>query len=290
MGNREEYSASRSETCFMQGDSAKRENPANNAAELQLLRRKYDKRDYKNCHIRPLFFRYVDTYKGYRDEYYIYEEEDGAYKRKLSGVTYSTAKEYRTRRQEQKAQGENIGECCMERGRMAYRMFHTTMDYLQKSIDRFRYERQKEEREIPFAECLIDKEETDGRIYYYQVEEIIEAIRNMRKRVNAIWTMEGEIDSAERRSMVDQIHEEMLERLKTLTLGKATLLYLLSLLDKREYSDIRTYLFYGLFRMRNKEIYELVRESRRPIWKVEECADENREFVLYDFSFRKVPA
>ena len=37
-------------------DSAKRENPANNALELQCLKKKYDMRDNKNRHIRPLFF------------------------------------------------------------------------------------------------------------------------------------------------------------------------------------------------------------------------------------------
>ena len=41
-------------------DSAKRENPANNTRELQLLKKKYDVRDKKNRHIRPLFFKYID--------------------------------------------------------------------------------------------------------------------------------------------------------------------------------------------------------------------------------------
>ena len=41
-------------------DSAKRENPANNALELQCLKKKYDMRDNKNRHIRPLFFKCID--------------------------------------------------------------------------------------------------------------------------------------------------------------------------------------------------------------------------------------
>ena len=52
-------------------DSAKRENPADNTFELQCLKKKYDVRDEKGRHIRPLFFRYIDSYKGYRDGYYI---------------------------------------------------------------------------------------------------------------------------------------------------------------------------------------------------------------------------
>ena len=38
-------------------DSAKRENPADNTFELQCLKKKYDVRDKKGRHIRPLFFR-----------------------------------------------------------------------------------------------------------------------------------------------------------------------------------------------------------------------------------------
>ncbi len=53
-------------------DSAKRENPADNTFELQCFKEKYDVRDEKGRHIRPLFFRYIDSYKGYRDGYYIY--------------------------------------------------------------------------------------------------------------------------------------------------------------------------------------------------------------------------
>ena len=56
-------------------DSAKRENPANNTRELQLLKKKYDVRDKKNRHIRPLFFKYIDGYKGYRDDYHVYIED-----------------------------------------------------------------------------------------------------------------------------------------------------------------------------------------------------------------------
>ena len=46
-------------------DAAKRENPANNTLELKLLKDKYAKFDNQGKYIRPLFFKYIDKYKGY---------------------------------------------------------------------------------------------------------------------------------------------------------------------------------------------------------------------------------
>lgn len=46
-------------------DAAKRENPANNTMELRLLKDKYAQYDKHGKYIRPLFFKYIDKYKGY---------------------------------------------------------------------------------------------------------------------------------------------------------------------------------------------------------------------------------
>ena len=88
-------------------DSAKRENPADNTFELQCLKKKYDVRDNKNRHVRPMFFKYIDGYKGYRDDYYIYREEDDEFVKKCVVGSYK----------EVRAIKENDESICVDRGR-----------------------------------------------------------------------------------------------------------------------------------------------------------------------------
>ena len=108
-------------------DSAKRENPADNTFELQCLKKKYDVRDKKGRHVRPLFFRYIDGYKGYRDGYYIYVEEDGEYVKQGVVESYKEAQALK-----------ETGSVMVERGRMTYQRHETSMDYLELCINKFR--------------------------------------------------------------------------------------------------------------------------------------------------------
>lgn len=63
-------------------DSAKKENPADNASELKRIKKKYEQRDEQNRYIRPIFFRYLDRSKGY------YDTERKSYKHFLTSMDF----------------------------------------------------------------------------------------------------------------------------------------------------------------------------------------------------------
>ena len=214
-------------------DSAKRENPADNAYELQCLKRKYDQRDNKDCHIRPLFFKYLDGFKGYRDEYYVYEkvidENEERYCRKLSRVTFKDVEKYRKNRKEQKEQAIDF---LVERGRMVYKYYDTSMDYLQKAIDKFKYTREekkdvndKTNKEIPFSECLISSDSLSGSVWYPQIDKIINYVRDIKKKIWIVWNGENELSNKEKREKSTELHKECIDYISSLIIGKKTMRY-----------------------------------------------------------------
>ena len=62
--------------------------------------------------------------------------------------------------------------------------------------------------------------------------------------------------------------------------------YLLSLIDKKEYSDISKFLFDTLFGTANNSFYELIESSKNNIYRLEEA--KNGNIKIYDFSYNKI--
>lgn len=259
-------------------DAAKKENPANNVLELKRLKKKYDKRDNKDRHIRPLFFKYIDSYKGYREKYYVYEaKNEDEYKK------YCTMDKY-TDVLALKKQDE--ARFKVEKGRMSYVLYQTTMDYLQKSINKFRSIRLSKKRTIPFSECLISAENLPGRVRTYQVEKIIELVRETKKEIWYIWNTESDLDNIQKRRLAEESRQKCIKEITSIPLGIRTMRYLLSILDQKEYSDISRLLFTILLETKNNQFYELIKKSKTPICKLEES--EQGDIKIYDFQYKQL--
>lgn len=271
-------------------DSAKRENPANNTYELQCLKRKYDQRDDKDCHIRPIFFKYLDNFKGYRDEYYIYEkgieDNDEKYSRKLSRISFREVKKYKDDIKEKNKNEQNM-DFLIERGRMSYKYHHTSMDYLQKAIDKFKYRRSGNPKIlIPFSECLISSENLSGSVWYPQVDKIISYIRDIKRKIWIVWNGESDLSSREKRNKSSELYNECTDYISSLIIGKKTMRYLLTLIEKPEYSDISKFLFDTLFSVAHQTFYELIKNSSDKIYRLEECS--NGDIKIHNFNYKKV--
>lgn len=255
-------------------DSAKRENPADNTKELQWLKKKYDIRDKKGRHIRPLFFRYIDGYKGYRDGYYIYTEDDGEFVKQ--GVVESYRKAYELK------SNENV---VVERGRMSYKKHETTMDYLELAINKFRtYHKRKPP--MRFADILIAPDQLLGQVKYSQVETIIEYVRDTKKRIAAIWVNEERLSKKEKRELAEEIRQECVDYIGSKKIGKKTMRYLISQIDNEDCRDISRFLFGILFGTANKDFFSMISCSDSPISKLEESA--LGDIQIFDFSYKKV--
>lgn len=255
-------------------DSAKRENPADNTKELQRLKKKYDIRDNKGRHIRPLFFRYIDGYKGYRDGYYIYSEEDGEFVKHGVVNNFKEACEFK--------ENKNI---VVERGRMSYKKYETSMDYLELAVNKFRtYKSNQPPKRI--SDILIAPEFLLGQVKYSQADRIIEIVREMKRKIASIWISDDGLPKRKKRNMAEEIRQECIDYVGNKKIGTKTMRYLVSLIDSEKYSDISRFLFSILFGTPNEEFFSLIKASNKPIAMLEECAVG--EIGIFDFRYKRV--
>lgn len=259
-------------------DSAKRENPANNTRELQLLKKKYDVRDKKDRHVRPLFFKYIDGYKGYRDDYHVYMEQDDEFQKLFRTDSYKEA---------QAAKKESAGNnVVIERGRMAYVKHETTMDYLQKCINRFYVPRDKDA-DHGLSYVLIPISATKGE-YQKDIEaQVIDIAREAKIEINAIWGRTS-IDKRVKRELEYDVRKRCSATLQDIQINEKTMRRLLGKLEE-EYSDVARFLFFSLleqvrgFMLSN--FYQIIQKSAVPVSILRE--DIDGDIQIYDFHYLK---
>ena len=255
-------------------DSAKRENPADNTFELQCLKKKYDVRDNKNRHIRPMFFKYIDGYKGYRDEYYIYREEDDEFIKKCVVETYKDAKAIK----------ENDDSICVERGRMSYVKYATSMDYLESCINKFRMPRKIK---MPMLYILVEKGEVNGKYNKDHEAIIIDSARQLRRDINGVWGDEN-YTSKEKRERTIDLRNKWIVDVQNIPVSDMTIHHILANLEN-DYRDIGRHLFLLMMDRRNYQmrcrVYNVIQDSSTPISLLHEC--KNGDIQIYDYTFRK---
>lgn len=255
-------------------DSAKRENPADNTFELQCLKKKYDVRDKKGRHVRPLFFRYIDGYKGYRDGYYIYVEEDGEYVKQGVVESYKEAQALK-----------ETGSVMVERGRMTYQRHETSMDYLELCINKFR-SRTIRKKPKSFSDILISTDKLCGQVKYPQVNRIINAVREAKSAISLVWSTDDGLSNRKKRNIAEDIRQDCINYVCNTKFSQKTMRYLVGLIDSKEYSDISRFLFGILFGQPNEEFYKLIELSKGNVYKLQECP--TGDIQIYDFHYKQV--
>lgn len=263
-------------------DSAKRENPANNTRELQLLKKKYDVRDKKNRHVRPLFFKYIDGYKGYRDDYHVYVEQDDEFQKLFKTDKYKDA---------QTIKKESANNIVIERGRMSYQMHKTSMDYLQRCINKIYAKNNKE-----FIKHNTDSVQNLSYIltnnvtgdYQEDVENyIISLVRKTKKDINSIWKSD-EYTNRQKREIVSEIEKDCSSQLQEINVNQKTLRELFEKLEE-EYSDVARFLFFSLLEQVRgfmlSGFHQIIQKSVSPVSILRE--DVDGDIQIYDFYYLK---
>ena len=258
-------------------DSAKRENPANNTRELQLLKKKYDVRDKKNRHVRPLFFKYIDGYKGYRDGYHVYVEQDDEFQKLFKTDKYKDA---------QTIKKESANNIVIERGRMSYLKHETSMDYLQKCINRFYVPRDKEANH-GLSYMLVPISATKGE-YQKDVErQIVEIAREAKKEINSIWESTSP-NKKTKRELAYEVQVKCSAALQEIQINEKTMRRLLGKLED-EYSDVTRFLFFSLLEQVRgfmlSGFHQIIQKSVSPVSILRE--DVDGDIQIYDFHYLK---
>ena len=258
-------------------DSAKRENPANNTRELQLLKKKYDVRDKKNRHIRPLFFKYIDGYKGYRDDYHVYVEQDDEFQKLFKTDKYKDA---------QTIKKESANNIVIERGRMSYQKHETSMDYLQKCINRFYVPRDKEANH-GLSYMLVPISATKGEYQKEVEQQIIDIAREAKKEINSIWESTS-ANKKTKRELAYEVQEKCSAALQEVQVNEKTMRRLLGKLED-EYSDVARFLFFSLLEQVRgfmlSGFHQIIQKSVSPVSILRE--DIDGDIQIYDFRYLK---
>lgn len=258
-------------------DSAKRENPANNTRELQLLKKKYDVRDKKNRHIRPLFFKYIDGYKGYRDDYHVYVEQDDEFQKLFKTDKYKDA---------QTIKKESANNIVIERGRMSYQKHETSMDYLQKCINRFYVPRDKEANH-GLSYMLVPISATKGEYQKEVEQQIINIAREAKKEINSIWESTS-ANKKTKRELAYEVQEKCSAALQEVQVNEKTMRRLLGKLED-EYSDVTRFLFFSLLEQVRgfmlSGFHQIIQKSVSPVSILRE--DIDGDIQIYDFRYLK---
>ena len=177
----------------------------------------------------------------------------------------------------------------LQDNKISYRYFDSSMDYLHKAILKYgRSYRAKDTETISLASMLVKPTGNYRHSYYYKERKrVIEAVRTLKADISATFSgvISGTDDLTDRRFYVQNLKADCIRYIRNLNITKSSMYLLLESIESKENSDIRGLLFEILFASMNRSMYDLIIESRSPLFRLYEDPDGDVE--LYDLSFTK---
>jgi hypothetical protein len=174
-----------------------------------------------------------------------------------------------------------------------YRYFNTSMDYLQKIINRFHFRcgRDKKRDVLPFMSIVKEPEGNVRQGYYYaQRDNIVNVIRGAKeetKRLYAGYAEQSPAEKEETKRRAWEIKQGCIEEITGMSSSPSTMYLVLRELDNPEFRDVARYVFEVLFGRPDQAFFTMIKESREAVHILEECPDGDVTF--FDYRFKKVP-
>ena len=172
-----------------------------------------------------------------------------------------------------------------------YRMFETSMDYVQKELSRFRAEKIKV-KNLPFCEIIkpidIDWSKAPQQ-RYCRVYKIINDIKSMREQMQRVY-IDYQSKSKEEKAIIvaeaNAIRQKQVEAIQNKTFTDIELYMLLREIDKDKNAGYARTIFDTLFSTGNKDLYDMIRESSGDIYKLSKRQGEIA-VKLFDYPYFK---
>lgn len=172
-----------------------------------------------------------------------------------------------------------------------YRQFETSMDYLQKAIDKFRADK-IEVKNLPFCEIIkpvdVDWRKVNSR-NYNKVYEIIDKIKQMRESIQSLYIDYGVKTKDEKKLIIKEvtdIREQCAKYIANLPLNDAEMYMLLREIDKDKNAGYARTIFDTLFATGNADLYEMIRNNSGEQFKISKKTNEN-SVKLFDYEYFK---
>ena len=172
-----------------------------------------------------------------------------------------------------------------------YKYFHTSMDYLQKIINRYVYNNRKEVKEtyLPFCSIIktVERVEFNGK-YYKTFNRIIDEIRLSNKKIKEAYCRLSSCDKHEHKCVfkdIDEMKSACKNYISSLRIGRRVAYLLVKAFENKDYSDVHRLIFQTVFQKSDDVFIDLINENNTNISKLTECDDG--DITLYDFKFRR---
>lgn len=172
--------------------------------------------------------------------------------------------------------------------RKNYKQHHTTMDYLQTIIRKFRIPRYRwdgKKNQIPFIEIVDKSLYKKGRQKRDQINRIISIVRDMNADVKMVYSSSN-TNSEEKYKAMNEIRERYSNEISGMKISTSTMYYLLKELEKDENKDVSMSLFHILFNTKNGAFFDMILSSKEPVGNLKK--DENGIIHLYGVNYIEV--
>ena len=161
-----------------------------------------------------------------------------------------------------------------------YRLFETPMDYLQKTIDRFRADK-IEIKNLPFCDIVkpmdIDWERV-GTSPYVKINQIIEEIKNYRAQIQELYVGYKDKTKDEKGVIIKEanlLRNKCVESVANRRYMDVDLYLLLKEIDKERNAGYARTIFDTLFSTGNVDLYDLIRSTTDDIYKITKKTNDN---------------
>ena len=172
-----------------------------------------------------------------------------------------------------------------------YRPFETSMDYLQKAIDRFRAEK-IEIKDLPFCEIIKPSDIDWGKVgstQYAKVNQIINDIKKYRNQIQELYINYQNKTKEEKVEIIKEagfIRNKCVDTISSKRFTDIELYLLLKEIDKERNAGYSRTIFDTLFATGNEDLYNIIRDSTNDIYKITKRTNEN-SVNLFDYVYFK---
>ena len=167
-----------------------------------------------------------------------------------------------------------------------YLKHQTSMDYLQKCINKFQVRKKHVKNYIPFSQMLEFEDYNPNNVYRDQARRVINMIRETRNEINRIWSddLHG-IDDDCRSEQSMEVKQHAIEYIDAMKMNPHTMYWLLESIEKKKNADICRTMFNILFAVPSKDFFKLIAKSTEDLNELIEISDGN--INIYGFKYEK---
>lgn len=165
-----------------------------------------------------------------------------------------------------------------------YKNFDTSMDYLQRAMNKFRNKKTTEEF-CKFSDIIDLSEYNYNNRWKEQCDEVVRKIINCKKYKDKIWKTRNDLTNQEKFILCNESELNLMNHINNLVISKNSAIYLLKLFDDKKYSYIRNLLFKIIFNSKHFVFWEALKESNLSVSNVK--YDNDGYIKLYGLKFTK---